>query len=459
MDAAQILDRLAVIDTLPVEAIRAADADRASMAPVFVQAIEQYLAVGADQRAKDALFFIFHMLGSWRETSAYRPLARLLRRPSEELRTVLFDAAGETSHRVVAAVFDGDPQPLYDVILDPAADEYVRSRMCEALAMVTLRGELPRAEAARFLRACWSDIEPQDECFVWDGWQSAIAMLGLAELAPLVEQAFARGFISPGWLSLENFKDDLRRTTAGAAPPRWRNEHEYTLFGDAIEELSTWAAFEPKPAEASARDAGNRIAWPRERGPAVNPFKGIGRNDPCPCGSGKKFKKCCLDKPAASPRDIGALLGSPHDAGPEIEDAIDAALDEEAPSTTMYEYDPVREPNSDAWLATDEQERIALVEDYHRRARIRVPNAKAHAALHAIVENQVAEGDAMPVRRTLLRLMAEGLDRHDAVHAIGSVLAGYLHDLLRQPESEPDPNPGYYAELEQLTAESWRRSG
>ncbi len=24
----------------------------------------------------------------------------------------------------------------------------------------------------------------------------------------------------------------------------------------------------------------------------------IGRNDPCPCGSGKKFKKCCIDKPA-----------------------------------------------------------------------------------------------------------------------------------------------------------------
>ena len=22
----------------------------------------------------------------------------------------------------------------------------------------------------------------------------------------------------------------------------------------------------------------------------------VGRNDPCPCGSGKKFKKCCIDK-------------------------------------------------------------------------------------------------------------------------------------------------------------------
>ncbi len=22
----------------------------------------------------------------------------------------------------------------------------------------------------------------------------------------------------------------------------------------------------------------------------------VGRNDPCPCGSGRKFKKCCLGK-------------------------------------------------------------------------------------------------------------------------------------------------------------------
>jgi len=26
----------------------------------------------------------------------------------------------------------------------------------------------------------------------------------------------------------------------------------------------------------------------------------IGRNDPCPCGSGKKYKKCCLAKPGSA---------------------------------------------------------------------------------------------------------------------------------------------------------------
>ena len=26
----------------------------------------------------------------------------------------------------------------------------------------------------------------------------------------------------------------------------------------------------------------------------------VGRNDPCPCGSGKKHKACCLNKPATA---------------------------------------------------------------------------------------------------------------------------------------------------------------
>ncbi len=28
--------------------------------------------------------------------------------------------------------------------------------------------------------------------------------------------------------------------------------------------------------------------------PASNPWRGVGRNDPCPCGSGKKAKHCHL---------------------------------------------------------------------------------------------------------------------------------------------------------------------
>ena len=32
------------------------------------------------------------------------------------------------------------------------------------------------------------------------------------------------------------------------------------------------------------------------RQPYVREEPRVGRNDPCPCGSGKKYKKCCMNK-------------------------------------------------------------------------------------------------------------------------------------------------------------------
>lgn len=57
----------------------------------------------------------------------------------------------------------------------------------------------------------------------------------------------------------------------------------------------------------------------------------------------------------------------------------------------MEEYDPDRDLAADEWLDLDEQERMIVVVDYHRRHRTRVPNAEAHAAVHTIVENQLSE--------------------------------------------------------------------
>ncbi len=124
----------------------------------------------------------------------------------------------------------------------------------------------------------------------------------------------------------------------------------------------------------------------------------------------------------------------------------------------MERYDPLEAPHPQEWLALDEQERILLAEEFHRRAGIQLPNVKAHAVFHAIVENQAAMGDETPVRRTLERLMSEGLDRHDAIHAVGLVLSDLIYDASAQGAEHPaDPNSAYFAAVERLTAEAWRR--
>jgi hypothetical protein len=69
----------------------------------------------------------------------------------------------------------------------------------------------------------------------------------------------------------------------------------------------------------------------------------------------------------------------------------------------VQRYDPLEAPDPDEWLELDEQERIDLVRDYHRRAGIRLPNEKLHATLHAIIEAQIALGDETPAGRIAQR--------------------------------------------------------
>ena len=124
----------------------------------------------------------------------------------------------------------------------------------------------------------------------------------------------------------------------------------------------------------------------------------------------------------------------------------------------MHTYDPLKAQDPDAWLAIDEGERLLLVLDHHRAAGVELPNEQVHAAMHVAVENQIALGDEIPVEATLERLMREALDRHEAVHAIATVLIGHMQALVLRGDTEGDEdvNEPYYEELEKLTAAGWR---
>ena len=130
----------------------------------------------------------------------------------------------------------------------------------------------------------------------------------------------------------------------------------------------------------------------------------------------------------------------------------------------LTEYDASRPVDRDEWLELDDDERSFLVESYHERLDEDHPDLSTeeqrtlHTTIHVIVENQVALGDGIPVQAKLDRLMAEGLGRHEAVHAIGSVLSAHMHDLMtgKVDGSAEELNARYYRELEGLTARSWR---
>ena len=122
-------------------------------------------------------------------------------------------------------------------------------------------------------------------------------------------------------------------------------------------------------------------------------------------------------------------------------------------------YDPLQAPEAKQWLALDESTRTELVVGYHERAGVELPNVRMHAMLHVIVENQIALGDETPVRLKVQQLMAQGLVRHDAIHAVQSVLVKFIFSAIQDGTAGRDPTKRYYAAVKRLSARKWLRSG
>jgi hypothetical protein len=103
-------------------------------------------------------------------------------------------------------------------------------------------------------------------------------------------------------------------------------------------------------------------------------------------------------------------------------------------------------------MATDDGPKRAAIEAHHRTLGVVAP--PIHAELHLVVENQLAAGDPPEARAALDRLVGDGLDRHEAIHAIGSVVATALWNITRT--EAPVGRDAMVRALAELGASDWR---
>src|ERR1017187_2080853 len=83
-----------------------------------------------------------------------------------------------------------------------------------------------------------------------------------------------------------------RKRYPGPASPSTR----YGIIEDAISEMDSWYCFNRQELATSRPSllSGTAIsAAASTKNAAPIHREKIGRNQPCPCGSGKKYKKCC----------------------------------------------------------------------------------------------------------------------------------------------------------------------
>ena len=126
------------------------------------------------------------------------------------------------------------------------------------------------------------------------------------EALPEIRDAFRLGLVDSIVVGMDDVDRSIAEGQAG-----FRKELEWcrsTGVRDTVAELSGWAAFRDEdesgrafrqPPVSATTPADDWDTDLEDEGPRPsdmtirNTAPKVGRNEPCPCGSGKKYKKCC----------------------------------------------------------------------------------------------------------------------------------------------------------------------
>jgi len=96
------------------------------------------------------------------------------------------------------------------------------------------------------------------------------------------------------WLGNSYNRDDIDRSFSRGGKPEWKCFDNPWRFYDPIEIQRRQQRWLKEDREQEHKRFGLHDWRPVKTYAREHPK--IGRNDPCPCGSGKKYKKCCMNK-------------------------------------------------------------------------------------------------------------------------------------------------------------------
>jgi hypothetical protein len=280
--------------THPLEALESADAHRGELVQPLLHLLERCVTDPDSASEAEAQLFCYalYLMAKWRETRAYQLVIRWLSLPDAASTRLSGDVLTQDGARILAAVCDGDLEPIKRLVLNRGADEFSRGVAVAALALLAVWAEVPRdiiVDDFGWLAREGLEREPS---YVWSALAAESADIEALAVFPDLHRAYDEGLIDPKTVGRSEL-DEVEASPRGDLLERMKDR--YPPIDDVAKATSWWARFgrsASRRVEELAAMAGGDVDDRRPMEPYRAPIK-VGRNEPCPCGSGKKHKKCC----------------------------------------------------------------------------------------------------------------------------------------------------------------------
>jgi len=300
------------VDTDLVGAIMSCREQREIMTPLLLQWFRQSLdelREPADDLLPDELpFHVLYVLAEFDVREALPLVVEGLRLPGDAPDDFFGDALNSLVARVLAAWDTEELQHVSEIMGDRSLSFTARSIGTDAYCYRVRDGRMSRQEAIERIREYLQECLSQSDA---DGVTSAV--FALCTLGPRaadaeIEEAFRQDLVDVAavtrlvWYEGREREDSVFDEKIAALPS--------SRIDDAAEELVEFYGLDEEddeyvPAGSDEDDwlyDGPDVLEPELFEPEIpaapsvtirNEVPKVGRNDPCPCGSGKKYKKCC----------------------------------------------------------------------------------------------------------------------------------------------------------------------
>ena len=253
---------------------------RASLAH-FALAPDDLSAADSLASLRVALLWLAH----WRDEQSFGDLLRLVRQPRFAELLPEKDWLALDLHRIFGSLAAADDLPVFgDLVLDSSLQLVLREQALLAIHFLWLEGRVSEREAVEQYRVLLDQgLDAKDNWQLWMALVVNAAVVGGIKLKPQVMNVLDSGRLGDQTSFVRKVVNGLFGAGSHHFRDMLRKEHK--------------GLYEDMPAEVAAmlKPAGDEqdVSMPERCKPVVREAPKVGRNDPCPCGSGKKYKKCC----------------------------------------------------------------------------------------------------------------------------------------------------------------------
>ncbi len=320
----EIIEKVEFYDgNFPKEELQFLIDNQKESTPYFLDAIrdtEECLEKLIEEEDYILPYYAVFMLAQFREKEAYPLIYELFSADAEKVDDAWGDLITSGFGQIIASVCDGDVDLINKLIEDDDVDEYVRSAAMDSWVYLLKAGKVTREQIIDYYRQLL-ERDWEEYSFLCASLICNCIDIKALELMPQMKECFDKEqveeVVTGDWQDVEtDIKDEEMFSY-------YEQNDRYDLVDDMISELKNWHYFktEEERAESSrkfdkalkellsenlkmksdeyddeSKTPKEEIAWDSNReGTFVREIPKVGANEPCPCGSGRKYKKCCMN--------------------------------------------------------------------------------------------------------------------------------------------------------------------